>query len=293
MEEQQFVDSFDLIDMRLNNRIQEECKLFSFEINFPPLRNKINNINNLEICNKYIINFIKINFNEVSLNEVSFNETSLIEIQANEINYGIKINENIYINTLSINTSFKEIIKFNDNKKLIISRNFNTFHQTDDNIRKYLYTILVKFIQTCINVNFILLGGEMYIFAHLIKKIYMDIHVNIDMDVHINSYSDFQSIVNDTPDFANPILINYDTFILPQLNRISIVICNTSKSGLTNNMSEQIINNINYIKYIILIECSNKSNKKLKLYLENNLLIEKIIKYKINYCIISLIKLIN
>ncbi len=268
--------------MRLNNHIQEECKLFSFEINFPPLRNKINNINNLEICNEYIINFIKINFNEIS-----FNETSLIEIQANKINYGIKINENIYINTGCINISFKEIIKFNDNEKLIISRNFNTFHQTDDNIRKYLYTILVKFIQTCINVNFILLGGEMYIFAHLIKKIYTDMDVHMD----INSYSDFQSIVDDTPDFANPILINYDTFILPQLNRTSIVICNTSKSGLTNNMSEQIINNINYIKYIILIECSTKSNKKLKLYLENNLLIEKIIKYKINYCIISLIKL--
>ena len=56
----------------------------------------------------------------------------------------------------------------------------------------------------------------MYIFAHLIKY--------INSNVNIKSYSDFQSIVDDTPYFANPLLINYDTFELNKLNTMSIFI---------------------------------------------------------------------
>ena len=279
----------------MNNHNQGEYK---FEINFHSLRNKIKfntninkiNINkiNLEICNQYIKNIYYL-FNKFNFN---FNE---IEIQANEINYGIKIN-----NDINFNKKFKEIININininndnenDNEKLIILRNFDTFHQTDDNIKKYLYKILTKFfiLNNSIN-NFILIGGEMYIFAYIIK--YLQIQRKIlNSNLNISSYSDFQSIIDDTPDFANPILIDYDTFILPKLEIESVIICNTSKSGLTNNMSEQIISYISYISYIILIECSEKSNKKLKYYLQNNNLIKKIIKYKINYCTISLIKL--
>jgi hypothetical protein len=289
MEEQEFVDSFDLIGMRLNNQIQEECKFYLFEINYYPLRNKIiinNSKINLDIYNEYIKNI----FNKINFIKYIFNE---IEIQANEINTILKINKNNFINFNEFNQveyineiKFKELININ-NKNLIILRNFHTFHQTDDNIKKHLYKILTKFFMSVdISNNFILIGGEMYIFAHIIKYKY-----DLNLNLNLNSYSDFQSIIDDTPDFANPMLIDYDTFILPKLNNMTIIVCNTSKSGLTNNMSEQLIKNIKYISYIVLIECSINSNKKLKFYLENNFLIEKYIKYKINYCIISLIKL--
>lgn len=275
--------------MRLNNQIQEECKFYLFEINYYPLRNKIiinNSKINLDIYNEYIKNI----FNKINFIKYIFNE---IEIQANEINTILKINKNNFINFNEFNQveyineiKFKELININ-NKNLIILRNFHTFHQTDDNIKKHLYKILTKFFMSVdISNNFILIGGEMYIFAHIIKYKY-----DLNLNLNLNSYSDFQSIIDDTPDFANPMLIDYDTFILPKLNNMTIIVCNTSKSGLTNNMSEQLIKNIKYISYIVLIECSINSNKKLKFYLENNFLIEKYIKYKINYCIISLIKL--
>ncbi len=191
-----------------------------------------------------------------------------MEIQSNDINTGIKIAnvDNInqielaeYILTysnivyLEINNIIYKNDKYIDNLNSInIKRQFNSFHQNDDIIKKYLYQFILENIPKFID-NLILFGGEMYGFCKLIKS------------NNLYAYSDFESIIDDTiynsySNIYNTKIINhinYDKYNYDLNINNPIIICNTSKSGLKNNLSTQ-INKIN-AELIFIISCNYKS----------------------------------
>lgn len=189
-----------------------------------------------------------------------FDKDFQIELQANEFNCGILIKnfdeklDNNFIDYLSKydNLSYLQINNtiFINNKYIDIyeiKRNYFSFHQNDDIVRKYLYEFLIE------NINFniqdlILFGGEMYLFQKLIK------HNNL------YAYSDFESIIEDTKynNTSNKSIkfVDYNTFVFDEKISCenSLTICNTSKTGLGANLCNQI-----KTKYVIIISCNKKS----------------------------------
>lgn len=207
------------------------------------------------LCNSYLKNLIQF-FMKYKL----FDKDFQIELQANEFNCGILIKnfdeklDNNFIDYLSKydNLSYLQINNtiFINNKYIDIyeiKRNYFSFHQNDDIVRKYLYKFLIE------NINFniqdlILFGGEMYLFQKLIK------HNNL------YAYSDFESIIEDTKynNTSNKSikLVDYNTFVFDEKISCenSLTICNTSKTGLGANLCNQI-----KTKYVIIISCNKKS----------------------------------
>jgi tRNA/tmRNA/rRNA uracil-C5-methylase (TrmA/RlmC/RlmD family) len=235
----------------------------------PSSRNKIvttikDIYNILDIVNKSIREFIQF------LLKYSFDENTILEIQSNEYNSGLYIQTkeltNIELNKLidfiksyknitylEINKNIYLDIKYIDNlDDILIKRNFKSFHQNDDSVKKYLYKFLKNNIININNTdNLILFGGEMYGFPLFFPK------------KNIYAYSDFESIVEDTKyncKYVGTEIINYNTFnYTKDLEKVSII-CNTSKSGLGENMCNQ----INKIKAncLFIISCNKKSFEK-------------------------------
>ena len=256
--EEIFDEDYELvIDKKSNNRYLKKY------IYGPSSRNKIitsikDIYNILDIVNESIKEFIQF------LLKYSLYENTILEIQSNEYNSGLSIQtKELTVNELNklidFMKSYKNITyleinkivylneKFIDNlDNILIKRNFKSFHQNDDVVKKYLY----NFIKNNINNpdNILLFGGEMYGFSLFFPK----------KDIY--AYSDFNSIVEDTKYNCQNIiteLIDYNTFnYTMNLEKVSII-CNTSKSGL----GENLCNQINKIKAnnLFLISCNKKS----------------------------------
>lgn len=272
MEEKYDEDFEFVIDTQLNSRILKKY------IQEPSLRNKIITsgnqlIQSSLISNKYINDFIQFLF-ESPLKEI-FKSIIKIEIQANEYNIGVSIN--IIVEEEIITLICYYLLKYSKlvyliinkkaylnnyyidylNKNILIQRNFSSFHQNDDTVKKYLYNFIItnspKFCE-----NLILFGGEMYGFSSLIK------HKNLF------AYSDYESIIEDTllntpkETIKEIKLVNYDKYSYELSKENCLLICNTSKSGLGRNLSCQ-INKIQ-TDYAFIISCNKKSF--LKDYLE-------------------------
>jgi hypothetical protein len=104
----------------------------------------------------------------------------------------------------------------------------------------------------------IFIGGEMYIYGKILNiftnnKIYLSDYPSIVLDAKINDNKYNNSIYH---------LIDYkqNNCLLNKINnkyKKYFMICNVSKNGLNKNLCEQI--NILKIKYLLLIECSEKS----------------------------------
>lgn len=190
-----------------------------------------------------------------------------IEVQANIHNIGIIINCNKLSSLKEYLSLCHNLVYLEINKKIIINnkycesfnhlkiyRDIHTFHQNDDITKKYLYSYLEKFNDCEIN-NLILFGGEMYGFANLIA--YNNLY----------AFSDFDSIIGDT---VYNLDIIYSSIIIKKIdyatynysdykinNDLSLIICNTSKSGLGKNMCHQ-INELS-ANYLVIISCNEKS----------------------------------
>lgn len=241
--------------MILNNHSLEEYKLCRNTILFTwKERNNIKSI-----VNNHIINIIQFFEQFIIIDDAIFN------IQANEYNCAITIIKSNILEFNNIDNLFNIVyLKINDVtikngiykdiiKNETITRQICTFHQTDDNIKSVLYDVIID------NVNdikqLILLGGEMYIFAKILKY------------NKLVCYSDFQSIVDDTKDnlktSENIFLVNYNDFTF-SIETFSIeddayIVANTGKTGLNINICNNIIKNKNKIKKIIIISCNDKS----------------------------------
>lgn len=198
------------------------------------------------------------------------NLTTLIEVQANEYNCGIKIsdikidaiNKNLLIeylmtypniNYFEINNSIVINNKYIDNMaSYILYRSFNSFHQNDDNIRNAIYDYILKHD---FNVdNLILFGGEMYGYT----KFFLTVK-------NLYAYSDYEGLIDDTiynleNKYEHQIIehVNYELFKtkLFDIDK-SLIICNTSKTGLGYNMANEICK-INST-HLIIVSCNKKS----------------------------------
>ncbi len=253
MDMHSFEDYDVVIDKQLNNRYLKKC------IQCSPLRNKIltdiQNINNIiNIINISIKNFIQ--FFQCFENYNNLNNCTL-EIQSNLYNTGLKIINTNYENEIGNylqlynNLTYLEINnKIIINKEFIdeynnipIKRQFVSFHQTDDVVKKYLYEFVKNNISEKIN-NLVLFGGEMYIFQNLLD--YNNLY----------AYSDYDSIIQDTllnnKNNVEICKIDYDKFILNK--KADLIICNTSKNGIGENLTKQ----LNSDK-LIIISCNKKS----------------------------------
>lgn len=222
-------------------------------------RNKIICDNN-NFCNDYIKKVI-------FQNNLNLKNT-LISV-SNLNNYYIK-DKYLEKNNLYKNKYFFEIIF----DKIII-RHYNTFHQNDDNIRKYLYINLYKLIKKSKKILFI--GGEIYIFGVIFYHLYSEAYfisdnLSIIKDTIINNIHNKKIQKIEYCDYKNYIIKDsYD-----------LILCNVSKSGLTDNLCLQ-INNSNSDK-LIIIYCSEKSIIK-NLPLLFNFYLEKSIQISTNYSI--------
>ena len=266
MEKRDYEDYTFVIDKQLNNRYLKKY------IEDSPCRNKIvSNFNELDkaynLCNIYLKKLIQFFQKYEKFIKTDLKINFDVELQANEYNCGIIVKnyedgeianylkqyENInYLqikDKLYINNKYIDIYD--------IKRNYLSFHQNDNTVRKYLYNFINENIDYEIK-DLVLFGGEMYLFQRIIK------HENL------HAYSDFESIINDTKynstNYNSIKLINYNTFELnKEIDKSnSLTICNTSKSGLGNNLCEKI-----KTKYVIIISCNKKSFAKDYILLKN------------------------
>ena len=266
MDMRDYEDYTFVIDKQLNNRYLKKY------IEDSPCRNKIvssyKQLNKAyDLCNVYLKKLIQFfqKYEKFLITDLKIDFD--VELQANEYNCGIIVKnyeDNEIVNYLkqyeNINyLKIKETLYIN-NKYMDIyetKRNYLSFHQNDDTVRKYLYNFINENINYEIK-DLVLFGGEMYLFQRIIK------HENL------YAYSDFESLINDTKynsaNYNSIELVNYNTFELnKEIDKTnSLTICNTSKSGLGNNLCEQIKTN-----HLIIISCNKKSFAKDYILLKN------------------------
>lgn len=249
-----------VFDKPLNNHYLEKC------IQFPPSRNKIvstitNLSNSIKLVNTYIFQFFQYLQELEFITELFDDDT--IELQGNEFNVGLKIMTKINIkvdfllkcdrfcisyfqinDAIYINNYYK--CRMND---IIIYRSFDTFHQNDDIVRYYLYTIIQ--IKEKIN-NLILIGGEMYGFHKLIES------------NNLYCYCYCKNRIDDT--YKNIDISEYDLIDIKQIKYCDIelkyledtyIICNNGKKGLEEKLCMELIKV--KAKKIFIISCNKKS----------------------------------
>lgn len=191
-----------------------------------------------------------------------------------EVNNIILINKNncILFDTIKVNLNEIQIFRHKD-----------SFHQNDSNIGNYLYEAIINQINFNIFDIGVFIGGEMVLFGLLLLENYLNGYF----------YSDFESIVNDAKVncFNNVELIDYDScnINISQKYKTSFCICNTGKSGLGKNLS----NNILKLKFdtIFIVSCNEKSFTRDFEILKNNYVINKktIITTNYSICLYELI----
>lgn len=255
-----------VIDKQLNNRYLKKY------IEDYPCRNKIvSNFNELDkaynLCNIYLKKLIQFfqKYEKFIKSDLKINFD--VELQANEYNCGIIVKNYEDSEIANYLKQYKNInyLQIKDtlyiNNKYIdiyyIKRDYLSFHQNDDTVRKYLYNFINEIVDYNIT-DLVLFGGEMYLFQRIIK------HENL------YAYSDFESIVNDTK-YNNTNkdsieIVNYNTFEFNKEidKKNTLTICNTSKSGLGSNLCGQIKTN-----HLIIISCNKKSFIKDYMILKN------------------------
>jgi len=126
----------------------------------------------------------------------------------------------------------------------LITRYYNTFIQTDDNIRDHIYSILTKYTAQ----NLLLIGGECYVYSKLL------IAKNVDV------FSDLQSICNDVTKnnkYANVNLVNYNNISLNKTTYYDFAVLNVSKTGLGKRLCSELLNT--NIKCFAYISCNERT----------------------------------
>lgn len=227
------------------------------------------------------------------------NENVTVEIQANELNVGLKIiSEKLHDDTLidyiklydveivylQINdiTYIKKYYKCLWGSEHIVYRSPETFCQNDDIVKTILHKKMQEemFSHEDIILNYVFIGGEMYGYQKFIPK------TNVKK---ICCYSDYQSIVDDTIKNLDTRektdveikYVKYDSLNLEKHKNkdgeYTYVICNNGKGGLYNLSYE--INKI-YATKIMIISCNEKSFAKDYDVLKTIYTLDKL--YKIN-----------
>lgn len=236
------------------------------------------------IINNNIANIIQF------LEQYKIHKDTYFEIQANYYNCCLVITSlNSFDYTKLFDTFNVAYLEINNNviknnkflimiKDKIIFRQYNTFHQTDDNICERIYDIIIKFGNNYNNL--ILLGGEMYVFSQILTY------------KNLLCYSDFQSIVDDTQfnldTNENIYFVDYDKLNLDYNKNNTCLIANTGKSGMGQNICNNIIKN--NIATVIVISCNNKSFERDYNYLSKNYkIIERIKLLYVNIIVLEIV----
>jgi len=247
----------------------------------------INNISN--ISDIYVIVYDNNDVTKSVINELNKYNKHIKFITESDAN-NLIVEENIIINSKSFN----------------IHRHINSFYQTDDSMRKFihksiyeevfkLFDKLTKISTNIIN-NCIFLGGEMYIYGKIFdnlfdKKIYISDTISLYLD----------AINNDPcPKKSSYFLTNYKipNYLIEHLQTITdlihidMLISNISKTGLGENICNQINNHIKP-KYLILITCSKlvRVQTRKQHFLSNLRVTERDIKMLTNYILYKQIKI--
>ena len=168
------------------------------------------------------------------------------------------------------------MIDYIKNKKILY--NPHSFRQSDDSIKYKIYDILVHNI---LNKHIYFIGGEMIFMNMLLSP------TNFIM------YTDFESIYNDAlrnfqKNKDDIYLINYDIDKLQNINMLDnfddyILIANTSKSGLGENLAKN-ITDIG-LKNVVIISCNKKSFNRDYKILQNKYKINKTFEITTNYTV--------
>ena len=168
------------------------------------------------------------------------------------------------------------MIDYIKNKKILY--NPHSFRQSDDSIKYKIYDILVHNI---LNKYIYFIGGEMIFMNMLLSP------RNFIM------YTDFESIYNDAlrnfpQNKDNIYLINYNIDKLKSIDTIDnfddyILIANTSKSGLGENLAKN-ITDIG-LKNVVIISCNKKSFNTDYKILKNKYKINKTFEIITNYTV--------
>lgn len=168
------------------------------------------------------------------------------------------------------------MIEYIKNNKILY--NPHSFRQSDDSIKYKIYDILVHNI---LNKHIYFIGGEMIFMNMLLSP------TNFIM------YTDFESIYNDAlrnfpKNKDNIYLINYDIDKLQNINMLDnfddyILIANTSKSGLGENLVKNIIDI--GLKNVVIISCNKKSFNRDYKILNNKYKINKTFEITTNYTV--------
>jgi hypothetical protein len=253
-----------------------------------PKRNSLcfDDLSNIEcdntIANKQIKE--KINF----LKNLGFVFNNICEIKTTEYSWYLNYNgdydcdcKNIEIllsddtlKYLAINTKILKqdfMIEYINSEK--ISYNPLSFRQSDDSIKYHVYNILQREI---ISTNIYFLGGEMVFIAKLlkpIKKVMYTDYISIYDDAKLNFVSDHDNIH----------LINYDKDKLKYISTDYILIANTSKHGLGQNLCKELIK-LN-LDEIIIISCNRKSFIRDLINLQHKYKINKMFDISTNYMV--------
>jgi len=157
----------------------------------------------------------------------------------------LKIANEVLINNLMID-------KINN---ILIARQAETFHQTDDNLKYRIYEILEIEIKKIKSNKYVFIGGEMYVYGMIFKHLYKSAYF----------MSDYSSVVEDTilnlSNKETVDFVNYSSYSCPS-NKLEyfskgIIICNTGKNGLDHNMCTML--NLSDAMNIIIISCNEKS----------------------------------
>ena len=232
------------------------------------------------IANKQIKE--KINF----LKDLGFGFDNICEIKTTEYSWYLNYNgdynsENIEIllsditlKYLAINTKILKqdlMIEYINSEK--ISYNPLSFRQSDDSIKYHVYNILQREI---ISTNIYFLGGEMVFIAKLlkpIKKVMYTDYISIYDDAKLNFVSDQDNIH----------LINYDKDKLKYVSTDYILIANTSKQGLGQNLCRELLK-LN-LDEIVIISCNRKSFIRDLTNLQHKYKINKMFDINTNYMV--------
>lgn len=222
---------------------------------------------------QHVIHFL------LEMNDNIFDDLSSYEILANEFNWGFVITGQINIeidelkqiplklNYLQINSEILIDSKITDWYN--IQKNYKTFTQRDDNIRKNIHTIIIEETKDTNNILFI--GGEMYAYgkiANFGEGLAITDFEGIKNDTELNNQSNLKvKLVNYSNLKLKDVLDNFmpDTCIINLLHGLGL--------PLVTQLNELYSKNI--LKKMVIVSCKPKDFER-----DRPLLIMKTIKIR-------------
>jgi hypothetical protein len=178
---------------------------------------QVTNLNDISITTDKSFNYLEIDFGEYTLKS-------------------LKICDSYIINN-DLNSQYCD---------KIISRYYNTFIQTDENIRQHIYSTIMSLGNNYNNT--LLIGGECYMYSSILKS----------NNTYV--YSDYESICLDTIKNNSTAIvyqIDYNTITPNNTHIYDICILNVSKTGLGSHLCNE-INKCN-IKQMVYISCNERT----------------------------------